>query len=225
MIKHLRDKQKLITNFMKRLLSTTYLLMTLLATVSAQYFIIDTTRLSKAYNDLLQNPQSGLKQREFFNAFPGSWQEYYDTYKYCDKEGYDLSMYSRAFEHIKALENCTTINDTLFCNKLIALSVGASLDADAPNYLQELLHHTMQQRNDVFIHCLSKIEKGHQMQFWQFYWSNIVDGQSQEKHFEVLYNINKEKYPCLMKIMSIAFEYFNNKVLFMEDFKNMMNSK
>ena len=63
------------------------------------------------------------------------------------------------------------------------------------------------------------------MQFWQFYWSNIVDGQSQEKEFEVLYNINKEKYPCLMKTMSIAFEHFNNKILFMEDFKNKMNSK
>ena len=60
------------------------------------------------------------------------------------------------------------------------------------------------------------------MQFWQFYWSNIVDGQSQEKEFEVLYNINKRRYPNLMKTMSIAFEHFNNKVLFMENFKNMM---
>ena len=63
------------------------------------------------------------------------------------------------------------------------------------------------------------------MQFWQFYWSNIVDGQSQEKEFEVLYNINKEKHPCLMKTMSIAFEYFNNKVLFMEDFKRVIDCK
>ena len=30
------------------------------------------------------------------------------------------------------------------------------------------------------------------MQFWQFYWSNIVDGQNQEKEFDALYNINKE---------------------------------
>ena len=63
------------------------------------------------------------------------------------------------------------------------------------------------------------------MQFWQFYWSNTVDGQSQEKEFQTLYNINKEKYPNLMKTMSIAFEYFNNKVHFMSDFINMMNSK
>ena len=134
-------------------------------------------------------------------------------------------MYSQAYQHIKALAECCAINDTLYCNKLIALSVGASLDVDAPNHLQGLLHYTMQQRNDVFLYCLAKIEKGHQMQFWQFYWSNIVGGQSQEKEFEELYNINKEKYPCLMKTMSIAFEYFNTGVLFMEDFKNVMNSK
>ena len=210
---------------MKRLLSTIFLLVTLLTTVSAQYFIIDTTKLSKAYNDLLQNPQSAHKQREFFNAFPSSWQEYYDTYKYCSKEGYDLSMYSAANKHVKALGNCTEINDTLYCNRLIALSVGASLDADAPNYLQKLLHYAMQQRNNVFMYCLSQIEKGHQMQFWQFYWSRNVDGQSQKQEFEELYNMNKDKYPFLMKTMSIAFEYFNNKVLFIENFKNIMNSK
>lgn len=210
---------------MKRLLSAIFLLAALFATVSAQHFIIDTQRLNKAYDELSQNPQSVHKQREFFNAFPSSWQEYYDTYKYCNNEGYDLSMYSQAFEHIKALENCTEINDTLYCNKLIALSVGASLDADAPNYLQKLLHHTIQQKNNVFIHCLSQIEKGHQMQFWQFYWSSTIDGKSRKERFEELYNINKEKYPCLMETMSIAFEYFNNKVLFMEDFINMMNSK
>ena len=82
-----------------------------------------------------------------------------------------------------------------------------------------------EEKNDVFIHCLSKIEKGHQMQFWQFFWSNIVDGKSQEKEFEVLYNINKEKYPNLMKTMSIAFEYFNNGVLFMSDFNNNNSTK
>ena len=210
---------------MKRLFSTIFLFAVLFATASAQYFIIDTLRLNKAYDELLRSPQSMEKQRGYFNAFPCNWAEFYDTYKYCSNKGYDLSMYRRANEHIQALEHCTAINDTLFCNRLIDLSVGASLDADAPCYLNMLLHNTVEKKSDVFMYCLSEIEKGHQMQFWQFYWSNIVDGQSQEKEFEALYNINKEKYPCLMKTMSIAFEFFNTGVLFMEDFKNVMNSK
>ena len=202
-----------------------FLFSTMLSTATAQYFPIDTALLNKTYRTLLQNPQSRELQLDFFKAFPDNWDDFNSTYKYIDKDGYDLSMYSQAYEHIKALAECYAINDTLYCNKLIALSVGASLDVDAPNYLQRLLHNTMKQRNDVFLYCLSKIEKGHQMQFWQFYWSNIVDGQSQEKEFEVLYNINKEKYPSLMKTMSIAFEYFNNKVLFMEDFKRVIDCK
>ena len=210
---------------MKRIFLTLLLFATLLSTATAQYFPIDTALLNKTYRTLLQNPQSRESQLVFFKAFPNNWDDFNSTYRYSDKVGYDLSMYSQAYQHIKALAECYAINDTLYCNKLIALSVGASLDVDAPNYLQGLLHNTMKQRNDVFLYCLSEIEKGHQMQFWQFYWSNIVDGQSQEKEFEVLYNINKEKYPSLMKTMSIAFEYFNNKVLFMEDFKRVIDCK
>ena len=150
---------------------------------------------------------------------------FYDTYKYCSNEGYDLSTYSRAYEHIQALDGCTAINDTILCNKLISLSVGATLDADAPNYLQGVLHNTMKRNNDTFMYCISKIDKGHQMQFWQFYWSSIIDGRSQQDEFNELYNKNKGKYPAMMKVMSTAFEYFNNGVLFMENFNDFINNK
>ena len=210
---------------MKHFFLTILLLNLLLTTGKAQYFPIDTALLNKTYRKLLKNPQSRELQLDFFKAFPDNWDDFNSTYKYSDKEGYDLSMYSQAYEHIKALAECYAINDTLYCNKLIALSVGASLDADAPNHLQGLLHYTMQHRNDVFLYCLSEIEKGHQMQFWQFYWSNIIDGDYQLEEFNKLYNKNKEKYPAMMKTMSIAFEYFNTGMLFMEDFKNVMNSR
>ncbi len=209
---------------MKRVFSTIFLFMALFTTISAQDFI-DTLKLNKAYNKLLSDTQSLEKQKEYFNAFPNNWAEFYDTYKYCSNEDYDLSMYSRAYEHIQALGGCTAINDTIFCNKLIALSVGATLDADAPNYLQGVLHNTMKRNNDTFMHCLSKIDKGHQMQFWQFYWSSIISGRSQQDEFNELYNKNKEKYPTMMKAMSTAFEYFNNGVLFMGDFNDFINSK
>ena len=210
---------------MKRIFFTLLLFATLFSTATAQYFPIDTALLNKTYRTLLQNPQSRESQLDFFKAFPDNWDDFNSTYRYSDKVGYDLSMYSQAYQHIKALAECYAINDTLYCNKLIALSVGATLDADAPNYLQEVLHNTMKRDNDTFMHCLSKIDKGHQMQFWQFYWSSIVDGRSMQDEFMELYNKNKEKYPTVMKTMSIAFEYFNNRVLFMEDFNNFINRK
>ena len=210
---------------MKRIYFTVLFFIIASTTITAQYFPIDTARLNNAYRVLLQNPQSKELQLDFLNAFPKNWEDFNSTYKYCSNEGYDLSMYNIANKHIQALGYCTAINDTIFCNKLIALSVGATLDADAPNYLQEVLHNTMKRDNDTFMHCLSKIDKGHQMQFWQFYWSSIVDGRSMQDKFMELYNKNKEKYPAIMKAMSTAFEYFNNGVLFMEDFNNFINSK
>ena len=75
------------------------------------------------------------------------------------------------------------------------------------------------------MYCISKIDKGHQMQFWQFYWSSIIDGRSQQDEFNELYNKNKGKYPAMMKVMSTAFEYFNNGVLFMENFNDFINNK
>lgn len=210
---------------MKRVSFIALFFATFFSTATAQYFPVDTALLNKTYRKLLKNPQSRELQLDFFKAFPDNWDDFNSTYKYSDKDGYDLSMYSQAYEHIKALTECYAINDTLYCNKLIALSVGASLDADAPNHLQGLLHYTMQHRNDTFLYCLSEIEKGHQMQFWQFYWSNIIDGDYQLEEFNKLYNKNNEKYPAMMKTMSIAFEYFNTGVLFMEDFNNFMNSR
>lgn len=209
---------------MKRTFFTTLFFVVTL-TVTAQYFPIDTARLNNAYRVLLQNPQSKELQLDFLKTFPRNWEEFNSTYKYCSNEGYDLSMYNIAYKHIQALGNCTAINDTIFCNKLIALSIGATLDADAPNYLQGVLHNAMKRKNDTFMHCLSKIAKGHQMQFWQFYWSSIIDGRSLQDEFIELYNKNIGKFPTIMKAMSTSFEYFNNGVIFMEDFNNFINSK
>ena len=177
---------------MKRVSFIALFFATFFSTATAQYFPVDTALLNKTYRKLLKNPQSRELQLDFFKAFPDNWDDFNSTYRYSDKDGYDLSMYSQAYQHIKALAECYAINDTLYCNKLIALSVGATLDADAPNYLQEVLHNTMKRDNDTFMHCLSKIDKGHQMQFWQFYWSSIVDGRSMQDEFMKLYNKNKE---------------------------------
>lgn len=112
---------------MKRVSFIALFFATFFSTATAQYFPVDTALLNKTYRKLLKNPQSRELQLDFFKAFPDTWDDFNSTYKYSDKEGYDLSMYSQAYEHIKALAECYAINDTLYCNKLIALSVGPRL--------------------------------------------------------------------------------------------------
>ena len=205
---------------MKQILLT-LLLAVLFTTARAQYFPIDTARLNNAYEALSLNPQSYDRQMEFFEAFPNNWYEYYGTYRYCDKKDYDLSMYDIASEHVRALENCTAINDTLFSNRLIALSVGAAIDADAPNYLLMLLHSFMNRKSEVLVYSLSKIAKGHQMQFWQFYWSCITDSDDKRSEFKKLYGKYRRKYPEMMKRMAVAFENFHNGVDFISTFQKL----
>lgn len=45
---------------------------------------------------------------------------------------------------INALKNkMTAISDSIYCAKVINLSIGAMYDADAANALKTLLHHVM----------------------------------------------------------------------------------
>lgn len=180
---------------------------------NAQYFQVDTARLNTAYRELVNNPDSKEKQEAFFYAFPDNWREFITTYGFCSKDGYDLTMYSAAHEHIAALgSKMSLINDTVYCRKLVNIAVGGVYGADAPNYFKTALHRTMQEKEGGMLHCISQLRKGHQMQFWQFYWSCNGKSDELEKEFARLYELNTGKYPDMMKTMEIAFRYFYNGV-------------
>lgn len=65
---------------------------------------------------------------------------------------------------------------------------------------------------DGMLTAISKLRKGHQMQFWQFYWSNSVKSDKLETEYRRLYKLNADKYPEQMKIMEIAFQHFYDGV-------------
>ena len=63
------------------------------------------------------------------------------------------------------------------------------------------------------------------MQFWQFYWSSIVENDNDKKEFKALYAKYKRKNPQMMKRMDIAFENFSGGVLFISEFYDFMKDK
>ena len=75
---------------MKRVSFIALFFATFFSTATAQYFPVDTALLNKTYRKLLKNPQSRELQLDFFKAFPDNWDDFNSTYKYSDKEGYDL---------------------------------------------------------------------------------------------------------------------------------------
>lgn len=181
--------------------------------IYAQYFPIDTLKLNTAYRELMKSPNKLSAQENFFNAFPSTWMQYMMTYQYLPNKGYDLTMYNNLDNHIRALrDKITLIDDSTYCAKLVDIAIGGKWEGDAPSHLQSLLHIVMWKKMDTMFQYISKLRKGHQMLFWQFYWSNLVKQEKLESEFKRMVNLNINLHPEQVKIMSIAFQYFHNGV-------------
>lgn len=179
----------------------------------SQTLLVDTAKLNSSFRELLDKPNTIERQQAFFDAFPNTWSEFITTYQYVSKKDYDLTMYWLAQKQIEALgERVPLINDSLYCLKVVNIAIGGILDADAPNYYQDLLHKVMWSKMDVMLYIISQLRKGHQMQFWQFYWSNNVKSKPLETEFYRLSKLKVDSYPEEMKIMKIAFDYFYDGV-------------
>ncbi|WP_286833795.1 MULTISPECIES: hypothetical protein [unclassified Proteiniphilum] len=179
----------------------------------SQTFLVDTAKLNSSFRELVDKPNTIERQKAFFDAFPNTWIEFVTTYQYVSKKDYDLTMYRLAQKQVEALGGrVTLINDSLYCRKIVNVAIGGLLDADAPNYYKNLLHKVMWNKMDVMLYTISQLRKGHQMQFWQFYWSSNVKSKPLETEFFRLSKLNIDSYPEEMKIMKIAYDYFYDGV-------------
>ncbi len=180
----------------------------------AQYVAVDTTKLAQAYATW-QQESSPANQRVFFDAFPKNWMEFIATYQY------GAPFYDRANKHVHALgEMAKAIPTDEYCERLINLCIGGELDADAPNYLRELVGEALsadsESRKGIFT-CLSRLRIGHRFQFWFFYWSNIVRSRTLEAEFADLYAYAKEHDSAEAVVMADAYKYAYDGVNFMTE--------
>lgn len=180
----------------------------------AQYVSVDTTKLAQAYA-AWQQESSPANQRVFFDAFPKNWMEFIATYQY------GAPFYDRANKHVHALgEMAKAIPTDEYCERLVNLCIGGELDADAPNYLRELVGEALsadgESRKGIFT-CLSRLRIGHRFQFWFFYWSNIVRSRTLEAEFADLYAYAKEHDSAEAVVMADAYKYAYDGVNFMTE--------
>lgn len=128
--------------------------------------------LKSAYEELKANPQSKEKQQAFLTAFPDSWQDFIAVYQHYDPQtkSYDR-LYHQSSQYIVLLENLNQVDDARLIPHLVDLTYGSCWEADAPNYLQEVLHELMNGKKEAFFAELSKRSKAAQFDFWAFYWS------------------------------------------------------
>ena len=208
---------------MKKRISFSLIALFVAILMQAQCYPVDVVKLNAAYQALTIDPNSLKRQQEFFNAFPSTWMEYILTYQYPYEKN-DKTMYHNAFKHVDALKNLTLIPDSTYCEKLVNLAVGGKWNADAPNYLQMLLSETMENKRDAMFNVLSVPDfllKGERLQFWQFYWANIVCDDISKKKYQQLIAFAEKSYPEEVEFISTAFKYFHNGVSIPNDYPHL----
>ena len=144
---------------------------------------VDVKELKKAFSDLAHDENSAEKQRAFFDAFPKTWNEYILTYGYLPP--YKGNLYAYAYNHLRAFENLSSIPQNTYCERLIALSCGGHWEADAPNYLQNLLITYTMKHLDVVLKQMEVIESD-AFYVWQFFFQSLHKEKSMQQNYETI---------------------------------------
>ena len=187
---------------------------------SANAFIVDTLKLNTAYRNLVKNINIQVWQQAYFEAFPKNWKEFINLYSF-DKSGIDRTMYDMAYEQVQLFGNkLTLVNKGAYLNRLIDLTTGAVLGADAPNYLQTMVHEFMNKDMGNFMEQLSKRSNDVQTSFWSFYWSAPYHVQTYGKHLNRYNKVFKDDYPEMVRIMNECYK-FNGSEEVQEQFVRM----
>ena len=202
----------------------TLTLLTLLATyATAQYYPVDTAKLNKAYDALMKKPRTANIEKEYLEAFPTTWMEFYMTYQYINDENYSTKMVKQCNKQIEALFSLKHLNDTTFCEKIVNLTIGLKESCEQTTLFQSYLMGYLLKNDKLVLDYLSKLRKGYQMEFWQFCWSSVTEC-NWEEHFKTLYKRNKKAFPQLMETSRVAFEYFYNGINYPDHFPHKTES-
>lgn len=180
----------------------------------AQTYLVDTLRLNNAERALIADQGNPAIQREFFDAFPANWFEFYTTYFYPSTqsfrqipEDFKNPMYDHGCSQADLFGNLNSIPDTVYVPRIMDIATGMIYDADAPNFFQNTLHKAMDQRGDAMMEMLSQISAGDQLRFWQFFFETQTLGRENYDCYKSLVERFGKQYPDEMETAKTAFVY------------------
>ena len=110
---------------MKRLL---LVLLITISNISVYGFPVDTARVNRTFNLMIEKGYTAETQREFFNAFPKTWHEFWLTYGNIPAFNNQKSKFR---QHMKdGLCRLDSIPADSFCDRLISLGIAGTVEAD-----------------------------------------------------------------------------------------------
>lgn len=147
--------------------------------------------------------------RKFFAAFPSTGEDFDVLFGYHPCVG-DSSLYDSYAEMIDAFWALRAIPDSVFYDKAVAITCGLRYEADAQSQWHGHLLNILTRRGrevERLIDRVALLRRGHQMQFWSFVWSAIVDVDDRGKRdFHRAYIVGH--YPRMAEIYDMARQLF-----------------
>ena len=198
---------------MKRIIAIITLAMPLCLCLQAQDAC--SPRMLKCAYEAFVKSDSEESQRLFFDAFPDTGEDFDVLFGYHPCVG-DSSLYNYYVEMVDAFWTISNVPDSVFYDKVVAITCGLRYEADAQNQWHSHLENILTKRckeAEYIIDRVALLRSGNQMQFWSFVWSATVDVDDRGKR-----NFHREyivkHYSYMIPIYDMAHGLFYDGVNF-----------
>ncbi len=105
--------------------------------------------------------------KEFFNAFPNTFQDFNQLFGYDDKTG-ERRLYSKYEEHLAYFFNCSEVSDREKLNKAIRIGIDGKWEADASSMLQDETFKLIKDQPNEAKEILDSLPDKKAASFWYF---------------------------------------------------------
>ena len=184
------------------------LMMSLLCMYSHAQETCSPQMLMTSYKAVVKS-DSPENMRKFFAAFPSTGEDFDVLFGYHPSVG-DSSLYDSYVEMIDDFWALRAIPDSVFYDKAVAITCGLRYEADAQSQWHGHLLDILTRRDreaERLIDRVALLRRGHQMQFWSFVWSAIVDvDDGGKRDFHRAYIVGH--YPRMAEIYDMAHQLF-----------------
>ena len=139
----------------------------------------ETNRLKELYHKSTSGVDSLDFQKQFFFAFPKNFNEFNNTFGYVNKSTDDPekeeigALYLESEKYLDLFFRLTIIPDTLFYERIIAISIGAHWNADGVNFFQHRLRAKVLAKPKMTFDLLKNKADNNINSFWFLFFQSV----------------------------------------------------
>jgi len=142
-----------------------------------------------------------IYKKKFFDEFPSTFKQLDELYgDDSDINHKPALLIDQAEQHIINLFNeLKTINDTLYCRKIVSIAIGGHWDSDAVNYFQNGLIKKVLNNPALIVYILKGMSNGRIQSFWYFYFDGPHPRKQIAEPLQKIRFINNRIYDLMLK--------------------------